>query len=139
MSHVPTQCIAALCRGSRILTALLLLVHATVSETASSPDAGLVAGLTSDFAHLAPQTIRPAQGYIRYPYLIPAGYYTQMWDWDGFFIGAHWANQDPADAKFLRDWVLSFAFSADPDGYVAGRSEERRVGKECRSRWSPYH
>ena len=23
-----------------------------------------------------------------------------------------------------------------PDG---GRSEERRVGKECRSRWSPYH
>ena len=23
--------------------------------------------------------------------------------------------------------------------YVADRSEERRVGKECRSRWSPYH
>src|SRR5258706_12344407 len=23
--------------------------------------------------------------------------------------------------------------------YVIGRSEERRVGKECRSRWSPYH
>src|ERR1051326_7998624 len=22
---------------------------------------------------------------------------------------------------------------------VANRSEERRVGKECRSRWSPYH
>ena len=22
---------------------------------------------------------------------------------------------------------------------IAGRSEERRVGKECRSRWSPYH
>src|SRR2546427_8263815 len=30
-----------------------------------------------------------------------------------------------------------------PDQYArleqAGRSEERRVGKECRSRWSPYH
>ena len=23
--------------------------------------------------------------------------------------------------------------------YLKGRSEERRVGKECRSRWSPYH
>ena len=23
--------------------------------------------------------------------------------------------------------------------YLAFRSEERRVGKECRSRWSPYH
>jgi len=22
---------------------------------------------------------------------------------------------------------------------ATGRSEERRVGKECRSRWSPYH
>ena len=22
---------------------------------------------------------------------------------------------------------------------MAKRSEERRVGKECRSRWSPYH
>ena len=26
-----------------------------------------------------------------------------------------------------------------PDLLVLFRSEERRVGKECRSRWSPYH
>ena len=26
-----------------------------------------------------------------------------------------------------------------PDTGTAERSEERRVGKECRSRWSPYH
>ena len=25
------------------------------------------------------------------------------------------------------------------DSRVPSRSEERRVGKECRSRWSPYH
>ena len=24
-------------------------------------------------------------------------------------------------------------------GFITYRSEERRVGKECRSRWSPYH
>ena len=24
-------------------------------------------------------------------------------------------------------------------GVISSRSEERRVGKECRSRWSPYH
>jgi len=29
-------------------------------------------------------------------------------------------------------------FVQAPPG-LAGRSEERRVGKECRSRWSPYH
>ena len=28
-------------------------------------------------------------------------------------------------------------FEEDDD--IAERSEERRVGKECRSRWSPYH
>ena len=27
----------------------------------------------------------------------------------------------------------------DVRALTAERSEERRVGKECRSRWSPYH
>ena len=29
--------------------------------------------------------------------------------------------------------------TADGNGRLELRSEERRVGKECRSRWSPYH
>src|SRR5260370_35704889 len=29
--------------------------------------------------------------------------------------------------------------SLAPALWAGGRSEERRVGKECRSRWSPYH
>ena len=28
---------------------------------------------------------------------------------------------------------------AGKDPFQITRSEERRVGKECRSRWSPYH
>src|SRR5690242_6697915 len=28
---------------------------------------------------------------------------------------------------------------SDPVDFQTSRSEERRVGKECRSRWSPYH
>ena len=33
------------------------------------------------------------------------------------------------------------AWEAEPlvSGINCQRSEERRVGKECRSRWSPYH
>ena len=31
------------------------------------------------------------------------------------------------------------AMNAAGDKSVIKRSEERRVGKECRSRWSPYH
>ena len=33
---------------------------------------------------------------------------------------------------------LGFIFSFMICAFI-GRSEERRVGKECRSRWSPYH
>ena len=37
----------------------------------------------------------------------------------------------------------NFSFENDQpdssDNFEADRSEERRVGKECRSRWSPYH
>ena len=40
-------------------------------------------------------------------------------------------EKDCADASEL----AQRAFGAD----VESRSEERRVGKECRSRWSPYH
>ena len=34
-----------------------------------------------------------------------------------------------------------YAYAYDILGSIGGftRSEERRVGKECRSRWSPYH
>lgn len=101
-------------------TFLALAIAGYAQTPSKSSDAALLAALNADFARLAPQTIRPADGYIRYPYLIPAGYYPQMWDWDGFFIGLHWANQDHANAKYLRGWVLSFAGSADADGYVAG-------------------
>ena len=40
-----------------------------------------------------------------------------------------------------KDKLLYRAIKADKLGSVIfyGRSEERRVGKECRSRWSPYH
>ena len=50
--------------------------------------------------------------------------------------------------KLRTDLVLTAKYFAghgyavilqDVRGRYASRSEERRVGKECRSRWSPYH
>ena len=35
--------------------------------------------------------------------------------------------------------VICRAIHTTADFDYAHRSEERRVGKECRSRWSPYH
>src|SRR2546430_16134046 len=43
------------------------------------------------------------------------------------------ATQDSL-AEFLPRWYKAMTFFESWD-----RSEERRVGKECRSRWSPYH
>ena len=37
---------------------------------------------------------------------------------------------------FLEDQLPQGTIS---DEQLKNRSEERRVGKECRSRWSPYH
>ena len=38
---------------------------------------------------------------------------------------------------FKINWLIIFAIFSPL--FLLYRSEERRVGKECRSRWSPYH
>src|SRR3712207_8244468 len=62
--------------------------------------------------------------------------------------GARQANQGCANSPQAKRSCLGIRatmFSEDVEdrrsvrGRVQGRSEERRVGKECRSRWSPYH
>src|SRR5688572_3981020 len=48
-----------------------------------------------------------------------------------------WIREHPLLHSLI---VIVFTSSAEPrDIAEAYRSEERRVGKECRSRWSPYH
>src|SRR2546422_8087928 len=46
--------------------------------------------------------------------------------------------------KYVGIWwgmhIGTMTWSSGPKhGATTARSEERRVGKECRSRWSPYH
>ncbi len=80
----------------------------------------LLRKISQTYAVLEPRSIRPAEGFIKYDYLIPAGYYKEMWDWDGFFIGCHLAHQSREKAKYLKWWVLNFARAIDRNGYVAG-------------------
>src|SRR2546430_16976639 len=47
-------------------------------------------------------------------------------------------QREPAVARALAQMHLTAAQEA-VSFTVIFRSEERRVGKECRSRWSPYH
>ena len=55
-----------------------------------------------------------------------------MWIADG------WKDYELLDCgggEKLERWGKQILVRPDPQA----RSEERRVGKECRSRWSPYH
>ena len=62
-------------------------------------------------------------------------------------IGAPGGTMEGATTACYRDWLRTQEESYPlPDRdhtawlvHVPERSEERRVGKECRSRWSPYH
>ena len=47
--------------------------------------------------------------------------------------------KDERIIKEARKWIDSVLASQESHGWFGPRSEERRVGKECRSRWSPYH
>src|ERR1044072_7983005 len=52
-----------------------------------------------------------------------------------FFVDSLRGAESPGQVVgTLPAWFIMFA----PGMVIGGRSEERRVGKECRSRWSPY-
>ena len=55
-----------------------------------------------------------------------------------FAIVAPWATIEAFAAGRSAGWLMTMATMIS-HAYVSSRSEERRVGKECRSRWSPYH
>ena len=48
------------------------------------------------------------------------------------------SNKYYKDAEEISKLISSFKINIVYGGAKV-RSEERRVGKECRSRWSPYH
>src|SRR3712207_4608232 len=60
--------------------------------------------------------------------------------------GSHWKFETPRGRLIVQSKEEDPAWIPPDWHYVEqarkrglGRSEERRVGKECRSRWSPYH
>ena len=58
------------------------------------------------------------------------------------YLGANLGNDPalPQAVQQLGRWIGESGNALVYGGSKSGlRSEERRVGKECRSRWSPYH
>jgi len=119
---------------TKIIFGIMLFVLFVVSKPSSTlaqdvsmtaayqepPEQQMLVELTAAFDTLKFHSIRPAEGYLKYDYLIPAGFYKQMWDWDGFFIGCYLASHEKEDSKYLKGWVLNFVNSTDKNGYVPG-------------------
>src|SRR5256885_7748356 len=61
----------------------------------------------------------------------------------GNYLGAlkQWVRvQEKYESFYCVVDLHAITVQQDPQALCSGtRSEERRVGKECRSRWSPYH
>src|SRR3712207_9083849 len=55
-------------------------------------------------------------------------------------LGVRYSPEVRADlVRDLREFLNKYSGLSVGEVTLGQRSEERRVGKECRSRWSPYH
>src|SRR3989475_13327136 len=57
----------------------------------------------------------------------------------GFFLASYGVLRESFANLAQEPGFAEGRYGEGTFGGVLSRSEERRVGKECRSRWSPYH
>ena len=60
-------------------------------------------------------------------------------DMSPYFLDGLFSLKDLDIIADIRGYGMMGGIDMRMDERVGKRSEERRVGKECRSRWSPYH
>ena len=57
-----------------------------------------------------------------------------------FWCRGYYVDTVGKNAKKIQEYIQNqLKDDLEYDQMTLKRSEERRVGKECRSRWSPYH
>ena len=97
-------------------------------------DCVIVPGFGGFVAHYAPAT-HVKEENLFLPPTRTIGFNPQLKLNDGVLVQSYMSAYD------LTLSTVSRSISAQNSStiYHSGRSEERRVGKECRSRWSPYH
>src|SRR2546425_13199589 len=138
MKPMPTMVVVCVLLVGLLGTALVMSPAAALSATGLKPAPPLRASKPSVSA-TAPPEARLETRLMRYPVIskdsVVFVYPGDLWDSPRAGGLARRLTAHPGDELFTK-------FS--PDGkWIAFtgeyRSEERRVGKECRSRWSPYH
>ena len=112
---------------SKLISKELGINKPTIERTALLCKADLTTNLVFEFTEL--------QGYIGADYARVSGESAEVVEG----IKEHYfpLNAEGEIAKGVEGQIVGIADKIDT--ITAVRSEERRVGKECRSRWSPYH
>ena len=87
-------------------------------------------GVESEYVHF-PRFDAPVYGELIARFL--RGEFGGVQEVDPYLVALIFAGDRADAAPQIRQWL------AEGKAVVLDRSEERRVGKECRSRWSPYH
>jgi len=100
------------------LLLVMAIVASGLSFHAATTADSVYSKLKTGFVELRKQVVREPQGFIKYPYLIPAGFYSQLWDWDAFFMANHFISK--GEPEYMKNWVMTFSQGIDNDGYVAG-------------------
>ena len=85
---------------------------------------------------LFPQSVWASKSILMAAY----SYYTQDYYYDAISELERFIKNYPKDKRLnYAHFLLAMCYYEQIIDEKKDRSEERRVGKECRSRWSPYH
>ncbi|MCL5005003.1 MAG: hypothetical protein M1404_00595 [Acidobacteria bacterium] len=66
------------------------------------------------------QIVKPPQGLLKYPYLVPSGPYFQLFDWDTYFMGValSYDGEGKPLADSIQDFLSFVGKNADHYGYI---------------------
>src|SRR5215216_7465160 len=108
--------------------------YATLPETRRRPELRRAPGGKRGRVKITWKSVAPLLIWLAlYLVPVPAGLNADQWHYFAIFaavIAGLILESMPVGAVGL----IGLTFAG-----ISARSEERRVGKECRSRWSPYH
>ena len=92
-----------------------MLFHFVLLACTGDDDDALVSNYVAKFGN---STFRPPSGRLKYPYLVPAGYYQQLWDWDSYLTGT--ALLQHGAAPYLAGSAKNFLSQVTKEGMVKG-------------------
>jgi hypothetical protein len=105
---------------SRLLAAVCLLLVSTCCSYAQFPTRTELQHLFEKY-QFDKYVVKPPNGILKHPYLVPSGPYFQLFDWDTYFMGVALSRRPPIEralATSVEDFLEFVDENADEPGYT---------------------